>query len=128
MLPTKVDFVKELEAFFSECENIGLPYVNLTAGQLYRRTIKSDSIPPNHRVPTCCTVMREKMKCEYKFHLEKKLFWKEHSSHPLQRPKEPPIEQKAGCFLEWRWKKLKIAPSGKLTKKELLLLLTFLEK
>lgn len=59
MLPTKVDLEKELEAFFSECENIGLPYVNLTAGQLYKRTIKSNSIPPKHRVPMCCAVMNE---------------------------------------------------------------------
>jgi 5-methylcytosine-specific restriction protein A len=54
------DFRAELNRLFREAGAEGLPYVDVTAGELHRRV---GGYPgTNHRMPTCCNVMQQEMR------------------------------------------------------------------
>lgn len=58
--PTEGDFALELEKVLQENREAGQAFVVITAGELHRRV---GGYPgPNHRMPTCCAVMRTRLR------------------------------------------------------------------
>ncbi len=59
-MPTASQFHDELRRIFQMAEQQGLAYVDVNAGELHRR-IGDYPDPHEHRMPTCCNVMRQYM-------------------------------------------------------------------
>lgn len=59
MIPNAWDFERELHNIFTSAQREGRSYVDVRSGDLHRRV---GGYPgPNHRMPTCCDVMRKNM-------------------------------------------------------------------
>ncbi len=56
MPPSKDDFTAALAQIFSEATAKSLTSVQVSAGELHRRT--GEYPGPNHRMPGCCSAMR----------------------------------------------------------------------
>ena len=52
------DFRRELRAQLARAQDWGELYVDINAGELHRRV---GGYPGNHRMPTCCSVLRSEM-------------------------------------------------------------------
>ncbi len=58
--PTNLEFKSTLNQIFMAAQDKGLPYVELRAGDLHRQV---GGYPgSNHRMPVCCSVMKQNMK------------------------------------------------------------------
>lgn len=56
----RIDFEKTIEDMFEKARKNGLDFKTIIAGELHE---KVGGYPgTNHRMPTCCDVMRKKMK------------------------------------------------------------------
>ena len=55
-MPTRKDFQNALDELFREGSGKSARYIDIRAGNLHR---KVGGYPGNHRMPTCCDVMRE---------------------------------------------------------------------
>jgi hypothetical protein len=60
MIPNAKIFRQTLEAMFTEARERGQEYVDVVSGELHAKVGGYPS--PNHRMPTCCSVMRQLMK------------------------------------------------------------------
>jgi hypothetical protein len=60
VIPTAETFKQALESIFGVARENGKGYVDVVSGVLHTRVGGYPS--PNHRMPTCCSVMRQKMK------------------------------------------------------------------
>lgn len=60
MVPNADMFDKAIETIFATERGLGKKYVDVAAGKLHAHVGGYPS--PNHRMPTCCSVMRRKMK------------------------------------------------------------------
>jgi len=56
-MPTAEQFREELSSIFQEAVEEKRSTVEVSAGELHRRV--GDYPGPNHRMPLCCSVMRE---------------------------------------------------------------------
>jgi len=56
-MPTTEQFREELSSIFQEAVGENRSRVEVNAGELHRRV--GDYPGPNHRMPLCCSVMRE---------------------------------------------------------------------
>jgi hypothetical protein len=59
-MPTAEQFREELSSIFQEAVGENRSTVEVNAGELHRRV--GDYPGPNHRMPLCCSVMREAFK------------------------------------------------------------------
>lgn len=60
MMPTKEDFIKEIQSQIAEAKSKGAEYIDIVSGDVHR---KLGGYPgKNHRMHTCCKVMYELMK------------------------------------------------------------------
>jgi len=59
-MPTAQDFQKEMDKIFATATKQGRSYVDVKSGDLHRKV--GDYPGPNHRMPLCCSVMRQNMK------------------------------------------------------------------
>jgi len=59
LVPSRLDFARELVAILRDAHFSGQPYVDVRAGDLHRRA-GWDREPRNRRMPTCCSVMRNR--------------------------------------------------------------------
>lgn len=58
-MPSPKDFQEELNKLIREATKLGLPFVDITSGELHR---KAGGYPAkSHRMPICCHVMRQYM-------------------------------------------------------------------
>lgn len=60
MIPTVETFREVLESILTNARENGKKYVVVNSGELHSRVGGYPS--PNHRMPTCCSVMKQKMK------------------------------------------------------------------
>ncbi|MCP3775215.1 hypothetical protein NLX71_18245 [Paenibacillus sp. MZ04-78.2] len=60
MTPNAQTFRKALETIFSDARERGQEYVDVVSGELHAKIGGYPS--SNHRMPTCCSVMRQHMK------------------------------------------------------------------
>jgi 5-methylcytosine-specific restriction protein A len=60
LIPTALDFQKELEQIIRSAQQSGLHEVKVKSGDLHRRVGGYPS--NNHRMPVCCQVMRAAMR------------------------------------------------------------------
>lgn len=60
MIPTAETFREALESIFTAARKNGKEYVIVNAGELHSRV--GGYPTPNHRMPMCCSVMKQKMK------------------------------------------------------------------
>lgn len=59
-MPTKDDFINEIQSQFMEAKAIGAQYVDIVSGDVHR---KLGGYPgKSHRMKTCCMAMYELMK------------------------------------------------------------------
>lgn len=59
MIPTAENFKEALKSIFAAARVNGKEYVIINSGELHSRVGGYPS--PNHRMPTCCNVMRQNM-------------------------------------------------------------------
>jgi len=60
MIPTAEVFADQLNTLFQNATNQGINSIDITSGDLHREV---GGYPgQNHRMPTCCYVMKENMK------------------------------------------------------------------
>lgn len=60
MIPNAKTFRQALETIFIDARERGLDYVDVVSGELHAKVGGYPS--SNHRMPTCCSVMRQQMK------------------------------------------------------------------
>ena len=59
MIPTIIDFQKELDEILNDAKKQNLDYIDVSSGEIHRRV---GSYPgPNHRMPMLCDVLRKMM-------------------------------------------------------------------
>ena len=59
--PISEDFQKRLDAVLDDARRSGLPYVDVQSGELHRM-VGGYPNKGSHRMPTCCGVMRNRMR------------------------------------------------------------------
>jgi hypothetical protein len=60
MIPNAEKFKQSLESIFAIARENGQEYIDVISGELHSQVGGYPS--SNHRMPTCCSVMRQKMK------------------------------------------------------------------
>ncbi|WP_168124034.1 HNH endonuclease [Paenibacillus sp. HB172176] len=60
MIPTAQTFREALETLLSDARERGKEYVDVVSGELHAKVGGYPS--SNHRMPTCCSVMKQQMK------------------------------------------------------------------
>ena len=62
MIPTADDFQQELDRIFAEGHASGKTEIVVRSGELHKRVGGYAGTAGNHRMPTCCQVMRRNMR------------------------------------------------------------------